>query len=850
MDVRLPNGTVIRGVPDDYTSDQVRSLAIQNKLATGADFGMSSDTAALIPTGGTGMGPTPPKEGMSVEPRTLTQSAIEGAMAVPILAAGARGAQALVRGSRAAPYAAEAARALIPTSGRALVAEGLTGAAAGVGGELVARQVPAEFGTLAQMGGGALGGAIGGGIVGAVRNLTEGLMSAPALFSSTKELANQVTEAAATGRASKQAMTAFAANPALAGNVARAQQIAENTGITLPSLAASNGDTTISSYLQSQIARGENVEFTAALKRQYETAEQALSKAKGKAAPSMEEVDAYVKKKAQEAGQKNLNVLAKAAATTQRRQTGLENINNRITELTDSLRTNEGKVTDIGSRLDNLLDVKERIAKRDMSPKYEQLLKNSEEAGVVFPSELATGLRTYATEEEFKSAFTSFPTLWPKIKRIFANPDTDYSLRDLDSLKRETNAALRETQRGTSEYRIISGLKQEVDAAIDKMDPSFAVPYRALDKEYATRIGIPFNEAGVLQVDRAKFVEQTVPVLTQRASSLKQVMDIIGDSPEGLKIVEDAFLYDIANNRSIINTATGQLNTAQLNRYLSKNKDKLDMVPGLKDRLEGVATRVDELKANHAAILQAEKNAKIEKIENLWTKAYGTTDGLRGVVRRGLDNPQELDALLNVAGKDAVAKEGIKSAMLDDVLNAQGDRLQLFNNSRPAFEKVFGKEHTKYLNDVVEASQRLKDNPFAMRININTISKTGWQDLTGSKMETTLGEARNQIMTAPRVFINHLGRFFSKQSNDIENAQIQKFLLDTKALQEAAQLLNTLNTRGFDERAKSLLGNLMKTSTSSWLFGAITGGLVGSQAEPVRNTYDPALLEGFGQVPQ
>ena len=132
MDVRLPNGTVVKNVPDDFSQDALRAFAIQNKLATGADFGMSSDASALIPTGGSGQGPTAPA-GTSVEPRTLTQAALEGAAAVPILGAAARGAQLLARGTRAAPYAAEAARALLPATGTALVGEGLLGAAAGAG---------------------------------------------------------------------------------------------------------------------------------------------------------------------------------------------------------------------------------------------------------------------------------------------------------------------------------------------------------------------------------------------------------------------------------------------------------------------------------------------------------------------------------------------------------------------------------------------------------------------------------------------------------------------------------------------------------------------------------------------
>lgn len=851
MDVRLPNGTIIRGVPDNFTSDQVRSLALQNELATGADFGMSSDAAGLIPTGGSGMGPTPSVEGRSVEPRTLTQAAIEGAMAVPILGAAARGFQLAARGTRAAPYAAEAVRALLPASGKALVGEGLLGTVAGVGGELAARQVPEQYGETGKALAGMAGGMVAAAPFSFAKGAMESVSSVPGLFSTTKDLTEQITQAAATGRASKQAITALTANPSLSGNIARAAEIEKSTGITLPMLAQSNGDTTISSYLQSQIARGENVEFTAAVKRQYEAAEQALTKAKQGVAPAMQEVDAYVKKKALETSQKNVDVVNKAGAMSARRMEGLDNIDSRIVELTDTLRTAPSQV-DIGTRLTNLIAAKEKMVRKEVGPKYEELIQNSENAGIVLPAKSAAGLIDYVKEEEFKSAFTSFPTLWPKIKKVFADPEEKlyYSLRDLDSLKRETNAALRDSMPGTGEYRILTGLKKQVDAAIDSTDPSFADAYRAIDKEYATRVGMPFNVAGVAQIDRAKFVEQTVPILTKRASSLKQALDIIGDSPEGKKIVEDAFLFDIGANRSIISTTTGQLNTPQLKRYIAQNKDKIDMVPGLRDRLEGLGARVNELKANRTAILDAEKNASIEKIDNLWTQSYGETGGIRGVVRKALTNPAELDKLVSLAGNDNIAKAGIKRAMIEDVLAAQGDRVSLINENKQAFEKVFGKDQAKYIVDIVEASQRLKDNPFAMRININTISKTGWQDLTGSKMETSLGEARNQIMTAPRVFINHLGRYFNNQTDKSEAVEVQKFLLDSNALKDAAEFMTTLNTRGFDERAKNLMGKLMKNSATNYLFGAITGGIVGSQAETTKSNFDPALLEGFGQVPK
>lgn len=42
MDVQLPNGTVIQGVPEGYSQSQVMDLAIKNNLATKEDFGVQS----------------------------------------------------------------------------------------------------------------------------------------------------------------------------------------------------------------------------------------------------------------------------------------------------------------------------------------------------------------------------------------------------------------------------------------------------------------------------------------------------------------------------------------------------------------------------------------------------------------------------------------------------------------------------------------------------------------------------------------------------------------------------------------------------------------------------------------
>lgn len=864
MDVKLPSGLVIKNVPDGITKDELRQKLIANGVAKPEDFGMPADTSsavAQIPTEGYPQVPVTE----TARDRTLLESAIQGAAAVPIMAGAARGIMALTQGGKAAPYAARLGQAVIPQTGKQLVAEGALGAISGVTGEIGARAAPAGYGTLGEVGGGILGGLGGASVASLTRNIADTATSIPGLFSASKDTMSQIADLAGKGAASKQAITALTANPNLGGTIQRAAEIESSTGINLPMLAAANGDTTISSYLQSQIARGENVEFTAALKQQYEAAEKALSSIKGKVAPSMREVDAYVKKKALETEKLNKQAVEQAAAASAKRQTGLQNIDNRIAELSSTLDTGV-RPEEIGTRLTNLLSAKEASIRSELSPQYEKIIKSSMDAGIVLPGASAKSLRDFAVDETNDDVFAAFPSLYKQIKSVFRSPSpvegtkaaskytfakeaatpNDIPLNTLDSLKREVNKSIRDTN-DKDQLRKLYALRQEVDKAIDGVDPVFSAPYRALDKEYAVRLGIPFNEAGVVQIDRSKFTSDTVSQLTRRPETIKQVFAAAGDTPETRQVITDAFLFDISKNRSIINTATGELNVGQLKRYMSQNKEKIDLVPGLREQLEGLAGNVSKLVENRTRLLQAEKQAGAQKIENLYTQAYGANDGLSGVVRRALSNPSELDSLVNLAGKDQAARGAIKSAMLDDVLSAQGDRLELFNTNKSAFEKVFGKDQTKQLFDIVEASQRLKDNPFAMRININTISKSQWEELTGTKAATTAGEFRNQIMTAPRVFINHLGRFFQKQATDAEAAEVQKFLLDPKALQQASQMVQEINTRGFTERAAGLMGKLMKNSSSSYLFGALTGAGIGAQERQQQQQPQDDLLQGYPQ---
>jgi hypothetical protein len=869
MDVELPNGTVIEGVPDNYTKDQVKALALRNKLASPQDFGLAtSATVGQIPTGGEAPSPTVGER--AVAP-TYLEAAIEGAMTVPMLAGAARGLQMLTRGSKAAPYAAEAARALIPTTGKRLVAEGLIGAAAGVGGKVGTELAPTEYGTAGEITGGTVGGMLGGLGVNAVRNAYTGAKGLLNIAGGAKGTADELAAVAGGKRASRQAATALAANPDLANEIKRSADIEELTGVKLPILPATGGDTTIKGMLQSQIARAENAPFTAELSQQYKQAEEDLRKATGRLAVNPLEVMALVKRRASQTQEQNIADLAKFNAKQAKRQADSTRLTDRIVEVSSKLAPSMGP-EELGSTISNLVEANKAVVTKELSPQYTKLLQEYTDKGVVMPAEVASEVRGFALDQDNADIFKTFPSLYGKIKNMFGvaerrvsktptpfeqkyknfiqtqpTKQIDVSLQDVDSLKRELAASIRKAD--PTQQRVLIELQNQLEAAIAKTDPEFASAYQNLDAEWYKRVGLPFNSKGAVDIDRAKFVEYSVPVLTKNTSSLKQAMAVIGNKPEGMQIIEDAFLMDISNSRGLINTQTGELNVKAFNRYLKQKDEQLSLVPGLKDKLQSIANKAEYLSDARARVLDNAKQAKFDHLETLYTKANGTAGGFEGLVQKSLTTPAALDELIAVAGKDKMAKEAIKSTMLDSVLRSPGDKMELLTQSEGAFKKVFGTEHWDNIKAIIEAAKRLQENPLKVSLNVGTIPKSKFEQVTSSKPEQVAGELRNQIITVERAAMNFISRYFQGSASKNEAAEVQKFLLDPSQIKQTADLMKELEKNGRSLKAAALLKKMAGNTLSSLVYGGTVGAAIGAQGNDKQAPaqIDPALLEGFGQ---
>lgn len=870
IDVELPNGVVLPGVPANSSRADVIRIAIERGVATESDF----DPSIPPPSGSFEMSrmgqPQQPPEEKNILQRAAEfiesptgQATLIGAAAVPPMAAVGRGLTGLAglyragRGVQAAPSTlATVGRSMVPQTGRGLAGEAALGALSGFAGYEAGQMVPENVSAVRPLVEMAAGVAATIPAI-SLKNATT-LWFSRGVGQEVKQAGIDIADDTGVFRAGRMIETAQQANPNLVPSILRASEIEKRTGISLPVLAASAGDTTISAYVLREAANVEDPVFAANLAAQYKAAEDALRFAKKGQAPTMEEVDALVKKRYEEVQTKNNKVVNIARSLSEGRRATIERLNFDIRSASDLSSQVAGK-GDVGARLSNLIEAKRATLIKEFEPLYDDVVKNNEAIGISVPKDAVRGLTTFIRGEAQEEVFKKFPSLYSSVQRFYGrkspaiNKDGSATLSSIHSLSKEVNKALRQT-RDADQRRMLSALKGEVDRAIDNTDAAFSVPYREINKEYASRVGLPFSEQGVIDINRAKFVENGVDSLTKNASSLNDAMSVIGDRPEGIEIVTDAFLFDVSRNKTIVRTVgdgSFEINPTALSRYIADNKEKIDLVPGLRERLEGLKTNVSDMTNRRAFLLEQEKAAQIKQTEDYLAKAYNKTGGLTSIVSKALNNQSEADVLIETVRKDPTALNAIKGALVDALTSLPGSRSEILEANTNLLSSVFGKEGLENLRALTEASERLRDFPLDLKVDVKQAEKSAMEKATGVSFSTAAGYFRNQVISAQRALINMFSIAAQKRMSDAQRRELRRMLLDKEAIADAAKLMKDLelNKGGIGQKGLNLLGKLVSNYKYAIYGGA--AGTIAAEAPSVEDkpatTFDPndPLLQGW-----
>lgn len=696
----------------------------------------------------------------------------------------------------------------------------------------VTTAVPSSF--LSEIGGELYGtpGAVVGGVAGGAtslfsptgmalhgRNLLNQFRGAP----TAGQAVDSLTQAAGGKRAAGVAKKAFEADPTLSANLLRATEIENLTGVKLPTTAATQGSNVILQEARSQAAK--NPDFLAEVRLQEQAAkDQILKRA----------VDMFGKPSTE-----RVLEASKPVTATKSLQRRLNDIDNELATISN--RIDNVDPTELGTRVTNLVKAKEEIARKEVAPLYENALDDATKDGVQLSPDQTARLYGFVNDSVNKDIFKTFPSIYSKINAKFA-PEIvgegdaaqevfkSATVRDLDSLKRGINEALRGNA-SQDTRRILNNLKFELNTVVDELPAKFKDAYRGADAEYLRKVGIPFDAKAIDDIGSKGFVEQTVPVLTKNPSALNQFLDIAGE--DGKAIVRDSFMYDLSKVPNLIDQ-NGAVNPKLLDRFLAKNKDTLKIVPEIADEIRGLSTDSKQLLNTQVRLNNLMKTEQKREADSLFNRV--NNQGLDATLNQFFISPNQQGQILSELNKNPEAMKGFRAAVMEQ-LTKSGRTLDFFNENKDAMNKLFGSTYVNSVEALAEATQSLYSNPMKLNVPISTIRKTKFEETLGMSPESAVALARRQITSPFQKVTIGLSKFFQNKASQAEGDAIQEFLLDPNKIKETAKLYAKMNEATDPKELANLAKQIVKTTSTEAAKRSAFGAYLG-------------LVDGFGEEPK
>lgn len=488
----------------------------------------------------------------------------------------------------------------------------------------------------------------------------------------------------------------------------------------------------------------------------------------------------------------------------------------------------EAEPIQVGTAARRLIDAKEAAVKQEMNIQYEKLIKDYTAQGMVFPKDSVGNLWNLVSGALDAKLFTPFPTLVGKVNQLLRpqivpateampslgamlggrtgpvrTPETtqfrDLSLEQLDSLKQELNKALRNSY-GQTSYPLLRQMKEALTAEIDKM-PGFGEAYRATDRSFYQKLGIPFDAAGLSQLDSLKFTE-TVGNYLAKPERARDFLSFVGD--QGIPVVRDAILMRL--RRTAFDTE-GNFKPANYAKFLAENKTLLDTVPGLRAELSnigGTVARMDAVKSR----LDSQYNQYAEDQANNILRAVHAS-GIDSAINDMIVSPMKLDqysrTVRNLDPESArTVRQGIRSALINKAFSTPSAR-DFINQNATLFNEWFGSTYTESLQALSFANDMLRRiDPDKMAFAPSFKEADALAKSTGTSAPQFGSLMRDRISSGAHKASILFSRWFTMRTAGRRDQEMMDLLLNPEGLKRIADTarLQRENKIDINEAAK------------------------------------------------
>lgn len=673
---------------------------------------------------------------------------------------------------------------LIPGGSRLTTA--LTPAATAVSSELGGQVGQAYTGTE----GGRTIGSLVGGLVNPAVLAEAGLNQITAGKTLNPDKLNTLAKEFGDQKAALMIASAYTADPNLKAKLLRAAELEAATGVKIPLLAAAEGSNVLMQTARSLAAR--DLKFQSEYARLEQEAAAQLASRQGRVFGSVSEA-------------KMANALGaptKVAPVVERRA---RTVQEQLGDL--GLAFERSEFQEVGNKLRNLVTAKETQVRKELGGKYDAVINNAETQGYKVSSEETGNLFNFVNQEQNDDIFKRFPTLYPLIKARFRptqveagsmiDPVTgqpfiaasrefpEASMKDLDSLKRAVNLSMRNAS--DEQLPTLVELKKQIGAVIDNMPDGLGDAYRAVDKEFYSRIGIPYGAKTVQDVKYKDFVEQSIPAITKNRTALTDYLASV-DRKDAIPLIQDAFFAD-ATRYGVVKD--GVLDAKKLSRYMEVNKDTLAAVPEVREALKNISGEGLELTATLGKLTELKKVQDAQDSAKIFQRF--NSSGLDGVASQFLSSPDFRKQFMSPggAGRNQPAINTLRAKLTESALSSN-DPLRYIQDNKGAYDQLFGTQYSKALNDLAETASKL-DTKLFINTPLKTVQRTGLEEATGISPAGAVSVLRDRIASPVYKAINLGSRFFVNKADAATKEELGRFLTDPDAVRKVNSALKQLD---------------------------------------------------------
>lgn len=312
---------------------------------------------------------------------------------------------------------------------------------------------------------------------------------------------------------------------------------------------------------------------------------------------------------------------------------------------------------DIGNQVKAIVIQREKAARKEMKPTYTAIDDEAKLNNVVMPGTVTTELYDFVTANNLvdlfgkKTPIDNMITAYlkpksnkekvmvdqvnadltvTKVERMrgdlrpshpeYRAPESiDLSWTQMDSLKRAINQFSRENltqteRRKLNQFKTFFKEKRLEMRGTEKsglrFDDTIALQLNAkldaADVLFYEKIGIPYSQEGILQINSKKYATEIAPVLFKNSESLNQFLSVSGK--EGIEIAQNAYILQMYDKVM----KDGVFDAKKVQVLMRKDRRILESLPGIKKILEKSIVDQSELMLKRHAINNAAKDFEKE----------------------------------------------------------------------------------------------------------------------------------------------------------------------------------------------------------------------------------------------